>query len=89
MSGQSRHNSEFITVQSFGGALAEHKERDEGADVVGVVPLFEDCSVGDCLGVDNNSQGSIEPGSGDRCQVFIAKSYPAAPLTDLDPLLGN
>ena len=39
--------------------------------------------------VDGNGQGVIEPRPGHWCQVIIAQSTIAAPLTDLGPLFGN
>ena len=78
------YTSEFITVQSLGSALTEHK--DVG---VKIVPVFENGGGVDRMCDNDNDQGVAEPGTGHRCQVFIAQSYFAAPLTDLGPIFGN
>ena len=77
--------SEFITVQLLGSALTEHK--DVGVEVV---PVFEADGGGvDLMCNNDNDQGVAEPGTGHWCQVLIAQSYFAAPLTDLGRLFGN
>ena len=78
------YTSEFITVQSLGSALTEHK--DVG---VKIVPVLENGGDVDRMCDNDNDQGVAEPGTGHWCQVFIAQSYFAAPLTDLGPLFGN
>ena len=78
------YTSEFITVQSLGSALTEHK--DVG---VKIVPVFENGGDVDRMCDNDNDQGVAEPGTGHWCQVFIAQSYFAAPLTDLGPIFGN
>jgi hypothetical protein len=78
------YTSEFITVQSLVSALTEHK--DVGVEVV---PVFEDGGGVDRMCDNDNGQGVAEPGTVHWCQVFIAQSYFAAPLTDLGPLFGN
>ena len=78
------YTSEFITVQSLGSALTEHK--DVGVKIVSV---FENGGGVDRMCDNDNDQGVAEPGTGHWCQVFIAQSYFAAPLTDLGPLFGN